>query len=199
MKIDVSQGALVSKDATLKLSAPLHKSQDQDDLDELDVTIRVGANTIFHPSSSLTIIMHSKIANDNPIILEIGSNNVFDDQCRITIDLNNDGEEGPEKDTLIIGEGNFFESMSHVRCRSISSFNVFGARSRVQVNNILDGCVITPAMIYSGDRLESEVVFYVNKGWYIRKHVNGKERNQKEIIAYVLSMKDVITKHHALL
>ena len=201
MKIDVSQGALISKDAVLKLAAPLHATIDyasELDLEELDVTIRVGADTIFHPSSSFTVIVPSMISKDRAVVFDIGPKNVFHEQCRITIDLSDRNTE--ENSLLMIGEGNLFESKSHVRCNSIASFNVFSTYSRVRVDNILDGCVITPAINYSANILENEtVIYFVDEGILTRKHLNGRERNQVEICAYVSSMKDIMLKNHTLI
>ena len=88
--------------------------------------------------------------------LIIGANNLFEERCRVEIDLTNHIQKLDLQrhdnvvDVTIIGNGNVFSAMSKVQCQtSIGDYNVFGAASQVHVHRVRNGCNFAPNLRYS--------------------------------------------------
>ena len=206
IKLEVSDGAAVTKDAKFELTSPLMKNLPS--TNDVNATIKVADGSIFHPGSILKIILPESICDstgnlsseDAQIRLQIGPNNVFHDHCNVIIDLSErSNEELMSNDSLlIINEGNVFECRCYVKCGSISSFNFFATCSRVHAGQVKSDCSISAMANYSGKVLDRQAIYRMGQNIFTRDYMIGGKRNKKDVEVYVKSMKNTLSKHHSL-
>lgn len=107
--------------------------------------------------------------------LIIGANNVFEERCRVVIDLTDEikkiGDSKNDVSFLMIGSGNVFSVMSHVQCRTtIGDYNVFSAASQVHVHQVQNGCNFSPNVRYLNSKTINENENKGDGGGFVLDH-----------------------------
>uniref|UniRef100_A0A6U3W0P5 Uncharacterized protein n=1 Tax=Ditylum brightwellii TaxID=49249 RepID=A0A6U3W0P5_9STRA len=230
-KVTIEDGALVCKSVTIGILAEAGTAEKFKEKREINVIISAG--NIFHPGSCLLFRLptHSDDDNDNmgddesgTMEVVVGKNNLFEESCRVVIELDRQKEQRNEA----IATCNRFAPFSNITCRSIGSANAFEPSCRVVCSAIGDGNVFAQFATYhpatsdsnssqeekkgSGDdddnTISEKVIFAIhNASWenqegramiHTRNHAHGIERNTTQINDMLESYRPMILKHHAI-
>lgn len=114
------------------------------------VRLVVGAGTVFHPSSGLTVIPPlAESGEEGSLVLRVSDNNLFEEGSNVTLDLRmlNAKEVRRVKDTVeIIGRYNHFSALCSVTAGSVGSANIFGPLCRLYAASVGNGNAIGPTV-----------------------------------------------------
>jgi len=199
MNIDVSQGALVSVDASFDLFTSVQRTPADEALKSI-VTVHVGCNTIMQPSAKISVLVNEAHDFDS-IVLKIGENNIFEEKSEVTINLSDYQSKSSGKIELdIIGRGNYFQSRCSVRCKSLGDFNIFGQCSLVRINES-HRSAFSSLVEYDSEEMEKPLegvsVFRLDDGIHCRNILDSRS-DEEDIIAYCSSLKKIMETYHTL-
>mmetsp|Transcript_5803 Transcript_5803/g.7299 ORF Transcript_5803/g.7299 Transcript_5803/m.7299 type:complete len:234 (-) Transcript_5803:77-778(-) len=215
VQVVIEEGATVASTARIELLSSSSNNV---------VEITIGNGTVFHPESSLIVIPKSE---DNSTEGEeekeaapltksrviIGENNLFEEECRVEIDLNLvDDDKTSDNDPIqIIGNYNVFSPRSRVTTGRIGTANSFQSASHITSPTIGQGFVAGPLVRWNENRkngMNDVVMFLMDNGCgttmsngvvggtvQMRSRVNGTERNMKELDALLPAVRNVVKKN----
>ena len=183
----------------------------------------IANGNVIHPYSTIHIIPPKSLSCD--LTFRVGDNNLFEEQCRVTIDLSNfevqDGNvDEPTKVHSIMGSYNQFGPRSKVRASSIGNSNIFKPLCDLTLGRIKHGNVFqvgaqldvnAPKLSLAKDDtdFDEKVVFVLNqsngisdvsgRNQLVRNHLHGVKKNMADVSLLLLAARKIIETHHRIL
>ena len=220
-EIVINEGALVSTKAIINSILPPGTAEKHNL--KLKVVIQYGS--IFHPGASLFIRLPLSSTENSTYVVIVGKNNVFDEACKVVIDLNAFiwKREHQQHKFQIIEEYNQFAPYSYVETGCIGSGNSFEASSTILCNSMIHRCSIPNGFVaapkvqwnYNNilshhinddqeekksnepyDWLEDRIFFYLDGKLQSRKFIHGKERNMRDLENKIPFMRHILRRYH---
>lgn len=192
------------------------------------ITVVISAGNVFHPSSRLVINppqsslptstlppSSDKDSSDANIQLRISENNLFEEECMVTIDMDSTAVSFIDGSSVVIGSYNQFAPKCEVKTQKIGNCNIFRSHSSANVPTIRNG-----NMFMSGVRVDagnssgicndcvyfalqvSDVSIIKNRRKYKletrNRKGNGTKINMIEVSLLLDASRSIVCKNHPL-
>ena len=192
---------VIEPNATVAIhsSISLEKTSLPESISTNQVTVVIAGGNVFHPFSELLIIPpQSSEARDSDntdeIKVRIGENNLFEEGCKVVLDLNTDQISG-------IGSYNQFAPLCHVQATRIGNGNVFESKSRVSVTAVQNGSIFSLfVQIWDSDIEYDNKMAYVLKGkTQLRNRRMGMIKTMENMGLLLAAHRKIVQRNHRLM
>jgi len=195
----------------------------------VNIKLIVAGGNLFHPHSRVILIPPSAESHNTPtqnngqgLVVRIGENNVFEEECNIILDLRKMKESTSEEGSVIniIGSYNQFAPRSYVRSNHIGNANIFQPMCHLDIPNIKNGNIFGSTLqvnigandLFLVDDNHDATNFFQEKVMYmvsdkqtevnrqvVRPHDHGMKRNMRVVGLVLGATRNIVQMNHRLM
>jgi len=216
---------IIEPNAIVALSSQLHletSGESASPPSSPNIKLVIAGGNLLHPHSRLSIIPPPHVTQNETesqgesLVIRIGENNVFEEECDVILDLRQAGKKKSKEDVEtivnIIGSYNQFAPRCHVRSNRIGSANIFQSMCNLEIPYIKNGNIFGNMLQVidvdeEGQSFQEKTLFIVSNNekqidsrqQLIRPHKHGMKKNMREVGLLLGSTRKLVQKNHRIM